>query len=265
MADGKIRIETKLDNSKLKADVKELNSMVSRCASGIKNLFKPPSQNELKNQIKSLNQSLKENERFIKDNEKQIQSYQDRLNNLDSEKAISSIQKMIDSANNNIEKGKSKIDEYQRKLDEIDIKKSVIIEEVVQNNRIGMNDTDVVVDKRVETSLSENKNYQKLISQEQELVNKMNEYSSSVRNAENNVNVLNQTLSNTKDTLKTDFSRSINDLSNSNTAAIEKSSQLSSAIEKLKAKVNSTKKVLVKPVKNLVRFFLLLKKVLIVQ
>ncbi|WP_050636189.1 hypothetical protein [Candidatus Stoquefichus sp. SB1] len=241
MADGSIRINTKLDNDEVKGDIKDLEKMVSDCAKGMSRLFKGVTTDDLQQEINDLNKAIKENEQFIKDSEKQIQSYQNKLNNIDADKGMSSIKKEIEQSNKEIEKGKKKIEEYERKLDELDIKKSTITDDVIKNSRIGMNDTDENVDRRVEQSLSMNKDYQKLISQENELVAKIDEYSLGIKKAENNLSTLNKTLANTKETLSDDYSSNIKKLSEETDKARNKVEILSNKLQSLKKNLNMVK------------------------
>lgn len=235
MADGSIRIDTKLENKEIEKDLQNMECMFKRTANNIKKAFNGG------NTVDGLKKEIKSLEQIIKDNEKQIQSYQKNLDNVDAEKPIIEIQKLINSNEKEIEKGKAKIDEYQKKLDEIDTKKSIIIEETVANNRIGFNDDDKSVDKRVEQSLSSNNDYQKLISQEQSLVAGMNQYHESVRNAESKVKDLNISLQTTREELKSDFSSGIEKCKKTIAETQPQVSKLQDKLAKLKEKLNMSK------------------------
>ena len=235
MADGSIRINTKLDNKDLENNLQRMKGMFKRTADSIKKVFNGgDTVDGLKKEIQSL-------EKTIKDNEKEIQSYQKRLDNLDAEKPIKEIQKAMNSNAKEIEKGKAKIEEYQKKLDDIDTKKSIIIEETVANNRIGFNDNDENMNRRVEQSLSTNKDYQKLISQEQTLVSGMDKYRESVNSAEARTNSLNEALTSTREKLREDFSSNIEKCKQVIAETHPRVAKLCEKLSELKEKINMSK------------------------
>lgn len=241
MADGKIRIDTRIDNSHAEKDLKDLEKTSNSLANKIKNCFKKVTVDDLQNELKKANTSLKENERAIKDCEKEIQKYQDKLNNIDGDKGLSSIKKEISKANDEVEKGKAKIEEYQKKLDSIDVKKSNIVDKVRKDNTIGWNDTGERMEDRVNHALNNDKGFQRLLDQEQQITDKMEEYEASVRKASQSIPTLNQALENTKKALSEDYAYNIEKLSRESESAQSNVSFLETKIDNLKSKISSMK------------------------
>lgn len=237
MADGSIRINTKLNNEEINQDLNGLQQMMKRTANNLKRMFDGSANTDaIKKQIAKQKQS-------IKDNEKQIQSYQKALDNLDGQKAVKEVQKLFDQNNKEIEKAKKRIEEYQAKLDEIDTKKSLISAEEVKASRIGFNDTDDNIDKRVEKSLESNKDYQNLLSDEKKIVSEMDKYADSLRKAESNARTLKQTLQNTKNNLVTDYTSGIEKSNTRISKANQKVKSLSKELDRLKRKADISKSV----------------------
>lgn len=214
MADGSIRIDTRLNNKEIAKDLDDFSNMAKRTANNIKRAFNGS------NTMSRLQNDIKETEKIVKDSQKELSNYQKRLDNLNAEKSVKEVQSMIDKNNKEIEKAKSKIDEYQEKLDSIDVKKEIISRQAIENSKIGMNDNDLNIDRRVEESLSTNKDYQKLLSQEHEIISKMDEYSQSIRKAEREAEALAQTLDSVKTSTKSDLTKGISD----STETIQKAS-----------------------------------------
>lgn len=236
-ADGSIRIRPILDNKEIETDLSAMEKMMRQTANHIKKVFNGSMTTD------SLKKQIKEQNQVIKENEKQLQSYQKALDNIDGDKAVKEIERLMVQNDKSIEKAKQKIEEYQKKLDAIDIKKGLMTSEEVMNSRIGFNDTDINVDKRVEQSLAGNKNFQKLLSDEQAIVDKMDEYSSSIRKAESKAEALRQTLANTKAELSTGYASGIEKSNMAIEEANKKVDFLSSKLAKLKGKADISKDV----------------------
>lgn len=241
MADGSIRINTKLENKEIEKDLQSMEGMFKRTANNIKKVFNGGNTvDELKKEIQSL-------EKTIKSNEKQIQSYQKRLDNINAEKPIVEIQKAMNSNAKEIEKGKAKIDEYQKKLQEIDAKKGVMKNEVLRPIAGAAKTyswSDEEIDNRSQKALAQldkNKDYQKLVSQEKILVDGMDQYRESVRNAENKVKDLDVSLHNAREELQGDFSSGIEKCKKTIAETHPQITKLKEKLSKLKEKMNMSK------------------------
>lgn len=221
MADGSIRINTKLDNKGIAKDLNDFSNMAKRTASNIKRAFTG------KNNFDGLKQEIKDTEKVIRDSQKEIDNYQKRLNNIEAEKPVKEIQKMVDSNNKEISKANDKLQEYQKKLDSIDVNKDIFINKAIEDSKLNMDDTDVNMDRRIEENLGKDKSYQKLLSQEQDIISKMDEYSQKIKDAERNAEQLNEQMEDVK-----------NSTSNNLSEGLEK---MSSTLEKAKSKLGQLK------------------------
>lgn len=236
MADGSIRIDTRLNNKEIAKDLDDFSNMAKRTANNIKRAFNGS------NNLDGLKNEIKDTKQLIKDNEKAVESYQKRLDNIDAENPVKEVQNMVDKNNNAINKAKEKIDEYQEKLDSIDAKKEMISRQAIENSKIGMNDNDFNIDRRVEESLSTDKDYQKLLSQEQEIISKMDEYSQSLKKAQREAESLSQKLSSVKESASSDLTSGINDASKNIENANKKLGYLESKIKGIKSNTESATK-----------------------
>lgn len=241
MADGKIRIDTRIDNSNAEKDLHDLEKSTKSLADKLKNCFKKITVDDLQTELKKVNASLKENERLVRESQKEIQKYQDKLNNIDGDKGLSSIKKELSQAHKELDVGKKKIEEYQKKLDSITAKKTPIIEEARKNNTIGWNDDEENMAARIEHTLNNDKGYQRILDQEQKITDKMDDYKTSVEAASNKIPVLNEKLEKTKSTLSNDYAQNIRNLSQEIETAQSNTSFLKGKVEDLKTKISKMK------------------------
>ena len=241
MADGKIRIDTRIDNSNAEKDLHDLEKSTKSLADKLKNCFKKITVDDLQTELKKVNASLKENERLVRESQKEIQKYQDKLNNIDGDKGLSSIKKELSQAHKELDVGKKKIEEYQKKLDSITVKKTPIIEEARKNNTIGWNDDEENMAARIEHTLNNDKGYQRILDQEQKITDKMDDYKTSVEAASNKIPVLNEKLEKTKSTLSNDYAQNIRNLSQEIETAQSNTSFLKGKVEDLKTKISKMK------------------------
>ena len=241
MADGKIRIDTRIDNSNAEKDLHDLEKSTKSLADKLKNCFKKITVDDLQTELKKVNASLKENERLVRESQKEIQKYQDKLNNIDGDKGLSSIKKELSQAHKELDVGKKKIEEYQKKLDSITAKKTPIIEEARKNNTIGWNDDEENMAARIEHTLNNDKGYQRILDQEQKITDKMDDYKTSVEAASNKIPVLNEKLEKTKSTLSNDYAQNIRNLSQEIETAQSNTSFLKGKGEDLKTKISKMK------------------------
>lgn len=211
MADGKIRVETKLDTSQIKVDLKDMQRMCENTTKKMKSTFDRVSASSLKNEIKSIEQEIKQNE-------KALESYQKRLNDINSDKEIKEIQKMIDKNQFALDKGKAKIDEYQNKLDKLQMKKDALADEKIQpvldlakEGNWSEGHTSKSVNRELE-SLNDDKAYQKLLSQEESIIEKIDLYKSKIIEADQNIKTMSATMENMKTSIQDGISNAIDEL-----------------------------------------------------
>lgn len=243
MSDGKIRIETRLDNKGVETDIKGLVGMVQRTSNNIKKAFNGASDNS------SLKKQLAEQKNLLKEHESVLKSYQKRIDNIDNEAPVKAIKKKIEAENKIIENGKKKIDEYKAKMSELERSVSGMETAALENAKLGgapgtqFDDSPKNLRKRANDQLSGNKDYQKMIDQEISLGQKIDEYSGKVRGAEEKVKDLGNSFSKVKETHTEALSTAMNDYGESVEKTKRKIFSLQEALEKLKNKANISKSV----------------------
>lgn len=236
MADGSIRINTKLDNKGISKDLNDFSNMAKRTASNIKRAFTG------KNNLEGLKQEIKDTEKIIKDSQKEIDNYQKRLDNINAEKTVKEIQKIVDRNNNEINKANDKLQEYQKKLDSIDANKEIFVRQAIEDSKLNMNDNDVNIDRRVEENLSKNKDYQKILSEEQKIVDKMGEYSQKIEEAKRNAEKLAKQMKDVKNSASNDLTKGLEKSSNTIEKAGSKLDWLKEKFKKIRDESSKTSK-----------------------
>lgn len=236
MADGRIRIDTSLNNKGLAKDLNDVKTIVKKTTDSIKlALGKGLTLDGLKKQIK-------EQGTIINQGEKQITSYQKRLDNINAEKSVVTVQKAMDAQNASIEKAKAKLEEYQAKMNQLEAKRSVIEASALDTAKLGgdgtFGDNPKSLNKRKDDILSGDKNYQKIIDQEIEMAQKMESYQLKIGGAEASVSKLADELERTKSTQINTLNSKITETASAVDKAKSKLSKLTSAFVKLKEKMN---------------------------
>lgn len=272
MADGSIRIETKLDNQQIAKDLDEFSSMTKRTMNNIKRIFSG------KNTFDNLQKDIKETEKLIKDSEKEIEIYKKRLDSIDSEKNVKEVQDLINLNNKQLEQGKKKLEEYQKKLDSIDTEKTVVaaqnrtakvdktIEKIkkkidelnlkmeelettrssmeikaLDDARIGgapgtsLDDSPKNLKRRADNALANDKDYQKIIDAEIKMSEKMDAYRIKLQEAESELTELSIKEEQLKSSLKEDYSQSINEYTQNIKQAEIEAETLAKTLESVKA------------------------------
>lgn len=243
MADGKIKIETKLDNKGVEKDLKGLVGMVQRTSNSIKKAFSGTASNE------SLKQQLAEQKKLLKEQESSLRNYQKRIDNIENEAPVKAVQKQIDAENKIIENGKKKIDEYKTKMAELEASGLKMETAALESAKLGgtpgtsFDDSPKNLRRRANESLSGNRDYQKIIDQEIVLGQKIDEYSGKVKGAEANVKKLGTSFSKVKAAQTEALSGAMNDYSSSIGETKGKIASLQAALEKLKSKADISKPV----------------------
>lgn len=156
MADGSIRINTKIDNSESSKGMKDLEKSADACARHVKDAF---------NSI----DSVKGCESAIK---KQVTQWQ---------------------------RAKDKADEYEKKLEEVNAKLRAMEQDAFEQADIGFkDDTNEKIKNRADSSLENNKDYQKLIDQSIALEDAWTVQNQKMNTANANVQELESTLERVK-------------------------------------------------------------------
>lgn len=238
MADGKIKIETKLDNKGIEKDLKGLSSMVQRAMNSIKNMFKGTVNN------KNLEEQLKEQKNLLKEQEKELNSYQKRLNNIDNETPVKLLQKQIDAANKIIENAKKKIDEYRAKMNELETAAQKKETQAYENAKMGgapgtqFDDSPKNLKRRAGKDLANDADYQKIIDLEIKIGQKIDEYSGKVQEAKARIKELATSFSNVKNAQAKALSNGMEDYNSAIEKTKGKITSLQAALSKLKSKAD---------------------------
>lgn len=234
MADGRIRIDTSLNNKELIKNLNDVKTMAKKTADSIKLAFgKGLTLDNLKKQIK-------EQGTIINQAQKQIESYQKRLNNINAEKPVAAVKKALEEQNASIEKAKAKLVEYQAKMDQLEAKRSVIEGGALDAAKLGgdgtFSDNPKNLNKRKDNILAGDKNYQKIIDQEIEMAQKMESYQSKISGAQEKAATLASELERVKVAQSDSLNNSLKETSSVLEKAKSKLSKLTSAFAKLKHK-----------------------------
>lgn len=244
MADGKIKIETKLDNKGVEKDLKGLVGMVQRTSNNIKKAFNSAGGNN-----ESLKQQLAEQKKLLKEQESTLNNYQKRIDSIENETPVKAIQKQINAENKIVENGKKKLDEYKAKMAELEAAAQKIESEALSSARLGgtpgtsFDDSPKNLRRRANESLNSDKDYQKIIDQEIALGQKMDQYSGKVKDAESKVKELGASFSKVKANQTEALSGAMNEYGASIEKTKGKITSLQSALDKLKNKANISKSV----------------------
>ncbi len=250
MADGSIRIDTRLNNKEIAKDLNDFSNMAKRTAQHIKRAFAG------KDNLDNLKQEIKDTEKIIKDSQREIDNYQKRLNNIDAEKPIKEIKKMVEENSKAIQKARVEVDKYQKRLKDLDSEKVVVVaqreinkvsstiektqekinklthkledleamRESIESKAIesvkmdgvsgtGFDDSPKNLKRRANKSLEGDKDYQKIIDQEIKLSDTLSIYNDTLMNAKQKQDELHQSLIKIKSELSENLSAKMNEYS----------------------------------------------------
>lgn len=165
MADGSIRIDTKIDNKGVKAGLNELTSSLKNTKSKIKDTFNSFSGNTVEEQFKNISQEASRSSKAI-------------------ESEMNKSNKSVDSLGEKLRKTENELKSVESQMD------AIADEAIDKYSILSGKISDTQYDALIQQEIDSNTEYQKLIEKQKELTTQTEIYQSKLENAKNKVTEL---------------------------------------------------------------------------